>query len=332
MPSRRHEALVEILRAAPRLVPALACRALGLLPPRRATVADAGFSQLVPPQRSADLVVTAGPGAPWRGLVVEVQLARVARKRLVWPLYAAALRARLGGPVLLVVVAPDPRVAAWARQPIELGQPDSAFVPVVIGPEAIPRITSVREAARHPGLAMLSVFAHGNERGGERVAFALERAARRLDARRTVRYSDLIMAALAKATRRKLEALMQSSGYPYSDYYRKHYVRGLKQGEARGKAQGEARGKAQGEARGKAESVLAFLQARGLRVPAADRSRLLGCDDQATLDAWIAAAATATSVAEVLAAKPRRRRATAPRLRRRARSAGARTPRTRRAP
>ena len=131
-----------------------------------------------------------------------------------------------------------------------------------------------------------------------------------------MRYSDLIMAALAKATRRKLEALMQSSGYPYSDYYRKHYVRGLTEGEAKGQA----------------ESVLAFLQARGLRVPAADRSRLLGCDDQATLDAWIAAAATATSVAEVLAAKPRRRRAPAPRLRRRARSAGARTPRTRRAP
>jgi hypothetical protein len=60
---------------------------------------------------------------------------------------------------------------------------------------------------------------------------------------------------------------------------------------------------------GKAESVLAVLDARGLRVPARERARVLGCDDQATLDTWIAAAATAESLADVLAATPRRRRA-----------------------
>ena len=113
------------------------------------------------------------------------------------------------------------------------------------------------------------------------------------------------MAALAEAARRKLEALMESSGYPYSDYFRKHYVRGLTEGEAKGKAEG------------KAYSVLAVLQARGVPVRVQDRARVLDCHNEAMLDGWIVAAATAASVAEVLATKPpRRRRATAPRPRR----------------
>jgi hypothetical protein len=171
MPSTRHEVLVELLRAHPRLVPDLACRLLGCRPVGRATVGDAGFSQAIPPQRAADLVLELAPRAPWRAVVVEVQLARVARKRLVWPLYAAALRARVRGPVLLVVVAPDARVAAWARRPIDLGQPGSVFIPFVLGPEAVPRVTAAGAATGHPVLAVLSSVAHGNEPGGERVAF-----------------------------------------------------------------------------------------------------------------------------------------------------------------
>ncbi|MBI5482545.1 MAG: hypothetical protein HY906_27060 [Deltaproteobacteria bacterium] len=150
MPSARHELLVDFLRDHPRLVPALACRVLGRKYRGRAAVRDAEFSQAVPPQRSADLVLELGPHAPWRGIIVEVQLGCSARKRLGWPLYAAALRARLGGPVLLVVVAPNARVASWARQPISLGQPDSSFVPFGLGPEASPRIPTAAAAARHP--------------------------------------------------------------------------------------------------------------------------------------------------------------------------------------
>ncbi|MBI5480392.1 MAG: hypothetical protein HY906_16130, partial [Deltaproteobacteria bacterium] len=98
-------------------------------------------------------------------------------------------------------------------------------------------------------------------------------------------------------------------GYPYSDYYRKHYVRGLNEG--------------------KAHSVLTFLQARGVPVGVRDRARVLGCHDEATLDRWIVAAATAASVGEILATKPPRRRATASRVRRRA-AHPARTARRRR--
>lgn len=60
---------------------------------------------------------------------------------------------------------------------------------------------------------------------------------------------------------------------------------------------GEARGKAEG----KAEAILAVLSARGLAMSEAQRERVQGCTDIATLDRWIAHAATAGSTDKALA-------------------------------
>jgi hypothetical protein len=40
-------------------------------------------------------------------------------KLLTWPAYVANLRAKLGWPAVLLVIAPAPTVAAWARRPID---------------------------------------------------------------------------------------------------------------------------------------------------------------------------------------------------------------------
>ena len=71
-----------------------------------------------------------------------------ARKRFVWPLYVAALHAKLECPVWLVVVTHDQRVARWASEPIATFQPGSSFVPIVVGPDRIPRVGSEEEAKR----------------------------------------------------------------------------------------------------------------------------------------------------------------------------------------
>jgi hypothetical protein len=55
------------------------------------------------------------------------------------------------------VVTPDPAVARWAGQPIDLG--NGIFVPRVIGPEGIPQVADHDQAAREPQLAVLSVVA-----------------------------------------------------------------------------------------------------------------------------------------------------------------------------
>jgi hypothetical protein len=81
---------------------------------------------------------------------------------------------------------------------------------------------------------------------------------------------------------------------------------GEARGTAKGRAEGKAEGKVIGEAKGKQDALLTLLAARGLAVTAANRARIKACDKTATLDRWIARAATALSVTAVLGAARRR--------------------------
>lgn len=65
-------------------------------------------------------------------------------------------------------------------------------------------------------------------------------------------------------------------------------------------AQGEAKGRAEGETAGRVAAILAVLTARGIAVSAEARARIEDCKDVALLEGWIARAATAASVEEVL--------------------------------
>lgn len=72
-------------------------------------------------------------------------------KRLTWPVYVTTLRAKLDCSAVLLVVAPDPEVAAWARQPIELGHPgflDSICDWDVTNREPPPGVRRLRAGAR----------------------------------------------------------------------------------------------------------------------------------------------------------------------------------------
>ena len=129
MPSTLHEALVQLLRESPRLVPMLVAQALGkeLDPGLFASggadgadiqVTSAEFSELHAPEYRADLVLRI-PGKGGRGratrdtLIVEVQLAIDPVKHFTWPHYVTAARARFRCRATLVVVAVDQRVARW---------------------------------------------------------------------------------------------------------------------------------------------------------------------------------------------------------------------------
>ena len=64
------------------------------------------------------------------------------------------------------------------------------------------------------------------------------------------------------------------------------------------------RGYLQGKAAGMAEGLLALLGLLGLEVSPAERKRILGMADLATIDRWFERAATAPSTAAVLALRP----------------------------
>lgn len=287
MPSLLHEALLILFRNRPELAPELLRDALHVSLPHYSEVVieSADLTEILPTEYRADLVVLLVDGKPALGIVVEVQLQRDDRKRMSWPVYVVALRARLSCPALLLVVTPSESVATWAKAPTEFG-PGGSLTPFVVGPSAVPVVDDSDVAIRDPELAVLSAMAHG--KGDHDVAASIAKAAlrgvERLDDERAVLYWDLVLHALGDATRTALEALMKSGTYEYqSDFARKYFFQGV----------------AEGALAGKASAVLHFLRARGIVVNEAQEARVLGCTDAAAVDRWIEQAATVTSVEQL---------------------------------
>jgi hypothetical protein len=79
------------------------------------------------------------------------------------------------------------------------------------------------------------------------------------------------------------------------EFYEKWQNDLLTQGEARGRAEGEARGRAEGEAK----AIVTFLRARGITVPVEATARIESTADLATLERWLAKAATVSSIEEL---------------------------------
>jgi hypothetical protein len=313
MLSMLHEALVMLFRNEPRLAPELLRDALSVALPvwTRVDVKEATLTEIVPTEYRADLVVLPErDGEPVFGIVVEVQLGRDEEKQWSWPLYASALRAKLRVPTCVLVVAPEPAVARWAAGPIETGQPGCPFVPMVLGPGAIPYVTDLEQASKAPELAVLSALAHGQEEEGAKVALAAIGAARGLDPDRARLYHDLVLSALNEAARKALEELMASGRYEYqSDFAKKYLAEGRAEGWAEGKAEGKAEGRAEGKTEGRAEgraeafrlALVRVLARRGFTLTSELQRRIDAETDLERLERWLDVAVTAASLAEVFA-------------------------------
>lgn len=152
----------------------------------------------------------------------------------------------------------------------------------------MPIVTDAAVAATAPELAVLSALAHGPGQSGFDIAVAALGAVAGLPDEAGRVYSDLIFAALGKAARVKLEALMDESKYVYrSDFALKHQGIGRQEGRVEGRAEGLGL------------AIVTFLSARGLSVSGADRERILGCTDLQLLEEWTRRAAVATSVEDL---------------------------------
>jgi hypothetical protein len=266
-----------------------------------ARLTETALNELVPIEYHADAVVLFDviydKNKPVFGTIFEVQLDRKARKRYTWPLYAVAARARYECPFVVTAVTPDPVVARWARQPIDLG--DGVMFRVrVIGPDDIPQVTDREQALRDPQLAVLSVVAHGG--GDVDVAVSVARpavnAVSPLPEEQRLLYSVLIEKALSEAARKALAMEPHIEKF-FSEAHRQSYDRGKADGEAKGEARGEARG----EAKGEAKALMMVLQRRGLALTDEQQQQIVACTDVATLDRWLDRALSVTSVDELFA-------------------------------
>jgi hypothetical protein len=104
MASMKHDGLLALFHNRPSLAPELLQDALGFALPAwtEARVESAEFTQVVPTEYRADLVVLLLDGKPIFAIVVEVQLSRDEDKRKSWPLYLTSLRSRVGCPTVLM--------------------------------------------------------------------------------------------------------------------------------------------------------------------------------------------------------------------------------------
>jgi hypothetical protein len=277
MASMGHEVLVDLFKNRPSLGAELLSEALGVALPSysEARLVSIDLTQVRPTEYRADVVVLLlDGGSPVWVLIVEVQLGKDERKRFSWPEYTTGSRARHRCPVGLLVVAPDPDVAAWCAEPIEIGIPGFVLRPPVLGREAVPVVTDPAEAARRPELSVLSAMAHGEGEQGAAIAAAALPAIQGLEDERARFYGDLVLNSLNEAARRALEAMMK--GYEYQSEFAKKYV-----------AQGER------------ALLLRLLRARFGELPAATVARIEDAE-VATIERWGERVLTAKSLEEVL--------------------------------
>lgn len=300
VPSFVHELPLELFRRCPELVAYLLSEVLGVELPsyEEVRIEESNFTQLLPTEFRADLVLTLSDGAPRLGVIVEMQRQIDDDKPFVWLVYLAVFRHRIRGRAVLLILCGDESVVRWARKAIDLG-PDWVWPVYVLGPQHIPWVSDPTLARRLPELAVLSAAVHGNEPTGLEVVLATLEALLTLDPERRGYYYDLVLASLNEAARRALEQelSMERGKYEYrSDFARTYFA----QGEAKGREEGRAEGRVEGRAEGEAKALLALLAARGLTVDAAARKHILDCTDVERLERWIVRAATASSVGEVL--------------------------------
>ena len=146
VPSRPHEVPISLFRTSPKELFGLLQKQLPQNLPAfdEIKAEDANFTQLDPVEYRADLVLVfykkeeGNSQRPVMGIVLEVQLAEDKNKLSSWPLYAAALFARLKCPTFLVVVCLEEAVAQWAGRSIA-GFHGGCFAPFVLGP-TIPKL------------------------------------------------------------------------------------------------------------------------------------------------------------------------------------------------
>lgn len=301
-PSPEHEALHRIFADDRALFANAVARALDAKAPVpvRMSELSVDFTEFRPVvERRADTVLKAesGTGKPEDDyiLIVESQTDPEDTRRMSWPYYVAFVQNKYRCPVVLLVVCSKAATARRAREPIVTGLRGLACqttVPVVLGPDNVPAVTSVDDAAADLHFAVFSALTHSR---GPKVRDILEVLATALNTTDTDTADDLAEfteAGLGNTPGLPIwRALMATKPFPYISERRakaqaEGLAQGLTQGRAEGRAQGRAQGQAEGLAQGEAKLILRALKRRSVEVDDASRERIESCTDLETLETW----------------------------------------------
>ncbi|MGK4007590.1 hypothetical protein WMF31_33525 [Sorangium sp. So ce1036] len=324
MPTLEHNALVEMFRERPELAPHVLATLFHVEVPPHASVSvvESSLDQLIPAELRADLVLELrdANGKLVLAIVLEVQRDVDPDKKFSWPMYVTGVRARKRCATVVLVVAPDAGVAAWAAESIDLGLGLGTVTPLVLGPAVVPEITDPADAEKETELAVLSAVAHGNGPNGLTVLQAALAALGRLDQEHAMVYFQLIWDGLRKPMQQALEALVmerQIEGAatlpPFvqrlidrgklegmREGMREGKREGMREGKREGMREGKLEGMREGELKGKKETLLRLLARAGIVLAENESARVQACSDIATLDRWIDNVLGAKTASEVL--------------------------------
>ncbi|AKT41352.1 Yae1 family protein [Chondromyces crocatus] len=320
MPSLEHSGLVEMFREKPALAPHLLKLLFHLDLPSYATVAvvEASLDQLTPVEFRADLALELrdAQGALVLSIVLEVQRDKDPRKKYSWPVYLVVARAQKQCPTIVLVVAPDAEVAAWAGERIDLGLGRGSLDPLVMGPAVVPVVTDQAMAEQETELAILSAAAHGNGPQGLEVALAVLGALGRYDHEHAAVYFQIVYNALREPMRRALEALImerQAEGKATFPAFAQQLIdrgkreglqegkrEGLQEGKREGKREGRREGLKAGKLEGKRDLLLRLLARAEIALSEEQRTQIQGCTEAAVLDQWAENVLGAKRAADVL--------------------------------
>ncbi len=300
MPTLEHNGLVDLFRENPSLAPHFVSTLFHLEVPRHASVAvvESALDQLIPVEFRADLVLELrdASGATVLAIVLEVQRERDPDKKYSWLAYVAAVRARKRCPTIVLVVAPDADVSAWAVEIIDIGLGRGTLAPLVLGPAIVPEVTDETLAEQETELAILSAVAHGNGPNGLDVVQAALKALGRFDRDHAAVYFQIVYTALRKPMREALEALIMER----QAHDKATFPAFAQQLIDRGKVEGLLEGKLEGKLEGTRGVLLRLAARAGITLSDGDRARVEACTDLATLDRWVDNVIDAKTAANVL--------------------------------
>jgi hypothetical protein len=312
MPTLEHNGLVEMFRENPSLAPHLLATLFRVEVPPYASVkvVEASLDQLIPVEFRADLVLELmnEGGALVLSIILEVQREEKPRKKYSWPVYVTVVRAQKECQTVVLVVAPDAKVAAWAAESIDLGLGLGHVKPLVLGPAVVPVMTDLAEAERETELAILSAVAHGNGPNGLAVVLAALGALGRFDQEHAAVYFQIIYDGLREPLRRALETLImermdqaKATFPPFAQQLiDRGKLEGIREGKLEGIREGKLEGIREGELKGKRDALLRLLTRAGIALAEDDRVRIQACTDAATLDRWVDNVLVAKTAADVL--------------------------------
>ncbi len=288
MPTLEHNGFVAMFRDNPHLAPHFLEILFHIKLPQYSTVrvVESSLDQLIPVEFRADLVLElhSETGALVLSIILEVQRDEDPRKKFSWPVYVVVERSQKECPAIVLVVATDAQVAAWAAEKIDLGLGLGSIQPLVLGPSIVPEVTSETEAKEETELAVLSAVAHGNGPNGLAVVLAALAGLGQLDREHAAVYFKIVYNALREPMRKALELkIMERQTEATADF--PPFMQRLID---------------KGVLDAKRDALLRLLARAGIAITEADRGHIQECTDAEMLDRWLENVIGARTVADVL--------------------------------